>query len=642
MHSIQGLRLEMSASVASRKEFWFRLNQNKLTPVGAFLIVLILVVCLITPLLPLIDPDETDLAVRLETPFNARHWLGTDELGRDLLSRLLWGTRVSLAVGFAATFAAALIGSTIGLVSGYFGGRIDSLLMRLIDTIWAFPYLLLALAIVAAFGPGLLNALMAIAIVNIPFFARTVRGTTITLTNREFVMAARTSGAGHLDILFRELLPNVLPVIVVTISTTAGWMILETAGLSFLGLGAQPPTADLGSMLGEGRKVLFTAPHVSTIPGVLILILVISLNLFGDGIRDILDPRLRGGAIRSPKAFTEVEHVEPVNQSADSEGSRLQIKNLEVNLQNQQKNHPLVRKVDLLLKPGECLGLVGESGSGKSITSLSICLLAPSPPMAISNGSVQLDGAEVFEFNLNKLQDIRGNRIAYVFQDPQTTFNPVLSIGTQIGLSLKRHQDLTEKQIRDESLNLLNQVQLPTQSRILESFPHELSGGMLQRASIAIALANKPDVLVADEPTTALDVTIQAEILKLLDQLRKEMGLALIFITHDLGVVSKLSDQIAVMYAGQVVETGETDLILNQPKHPYTKALLQCTPVLGSGENIAGGIPGLPPQPGLLPEGCSFSPRCPESLDLCSKKEPNLVQYSERNCRCFLLESVHA
>jgi peptide/nickel transport system permease protein len=428
----------------------------------------------------------------------------------------------------------------------------------------------------------------------------------------------------------------------VTISTTAGWMILETAGLSFLGLGAQPPTADLGSMLGEGRKVLFTAPHVSTIPGVLILVLVISLNLFGDGIRDILDPRLRGGAIRSPKAFTEVEKVESVNQLEESQVSKLQVKNLEVNLQSQQEKNPLVRKVDLVLKPGECLGLVGESGSGKSITSLSICLLTPSPPMAISNGSVQLDGAEIFEFNLNKLQDIRGNRIAYVFQDPQTTFNPVLSIGTQIRLSLKRHQDLTEKQIRDESMNLLNQVQLPAQSRILESFPHELSGGMLQRVSIAIALANKPDVLIADEPTTALDVTIQAEILKLLDQLRKEMGLALIFITHDLGVVSKLSDQIAVMYAGQVVETGGTDLILKKPKHPYTKALLQCTPVLGSGENIAGGIPGLPPQPGLLPEGCSFSPRCSELLDVCSKKEPNLIQYSERNCRCFLLESVNA
>jgi peptide/nickel transport system permease protein len=630
----------MKQTAPLREGFWQRLKRNKLTPVGAYLIVLIVLICLLTPFLPLIDPDETDLTVRLETPFNLRHWLGTDELGRDLFSRLLWGTRVSLAVGFAATFASALIGSSIGLISGYFGGKTDSLLMRLIDTIWAFPYLLLALAIVAAFGPGLMNALMAIAIVNVPFFARTVRGTTVTLINREFIMAAKTSGAGHLDILLRELLPNVLPVIVVTISTTAGWMILETAGLSFLGLGAQPPTADLGSMLGEGRKVLFTAPHVSTIPGLLILVLVISLNLLGDGIRDILDPRLRGGAIRSPKAFTEVEQVDVLRKFKGSGKSRLEVRNLEVFLQSQQKKSPLVRKVDLTLKPGECLGLVGESGSGKSVTSLSICLLSPSPPMTIRNGSVQLDGEEIFQLSLGDLQDIRGNRIAYVFQDPQTTFNPVLSIGTQIRRCLIRHQNLSEKQIRDESLNLLNQVQLPTHTRILESFPHELSGGMLQRVSIAMALANKPEVLIADEPTTALDVTIQAEILKLLDQLRKDMGLALIFISHDLGVVSTLSDKMAVMYAGQVVETGETQVILNQPEHPYTKALLECTPVLGSDKNIPGGIPGLPPQPGFLSEGCSFSPRCSETLEACMLKEPNLVQYSDRKCRCLLLEPV--
>ncbi len=641
MPSTQELKCEMKQTAPLREGFWQRLKRNRLTPVGAFLIGLIILICLLTPFLPLIDPDETDLAVRLEPPFNSRHWLGTDELGRDLFSRLLWGTRVSLAVGFAATFAAALIGSSIGLVSGYFGGKIDSLLMRLIDTLWAFPYLMLALAIVAAFGPGLMNALMAIAIVNVPFFARIVRGTTVTLTNREFIMAAKTSGAGHLDILLRELLPNVLPVIVVTISTTAGWMILETAGLSFLGLGAQPPTADLGSMLGEGRKVLFTAPHVSTIPGLLILVFVVSLNLFGDGIRDVLDPRLRGGAIRSPKAFTEVEQVNSVEELQVSGSSRLEVRNLEVVLQSQQKKDPLVRKVDLTLNPGECLGLVGESGSGKSVTSLSICLLSPSPPMVIRNGSVQLEGEEIFQLSLKDLQDTRGNRIAYVFQDPQTTFNPVLSIGTQIRRCLTRHQNLSEKQIWDESLNLLNQVQLPKNSRILESFPHELSGGMLQRVSIAMALANKPEVLIADEPTTALDVTIQAEILKLLDQLRKDMGLALIFITHDLGVVSMLSDKIAVMYAGQVVETGETRVILNQPKHPYTQALLQCTPVLGSDETIPGGIPGLQPQPGSLAEGCSFSPRCSKALEACMRKEPSLVEYSDRKCRCLLLESVH-
>ena len=327
-----------------------------------------------------------------------------------------------------------------------------------------------------------------------------------------------------------------------------------------------------------------------------------------------------------------MEHVESVNQSADSEGARLQIKNLEVNLQSQQEHHPLVRKVDLVLKPGECLGLVGESGSGKSVTSLSVCLLAPSPPMAISNGSVQLDGAEVFKFNLNKLQDIRGNRIAYVFQDPQTTFNPVLSIGTQIGLSLKRHQDLTEKQIRDESMNLLNQVQLPTQSRILESFPHELSGGMLQRVSIAIALANKPDVLVADEPTTALDVTIQAQILGLMKDLRDREGTAIMMITHDLGVIAETCDAVSVMYAGSVVETGSLEQVLGSPRMPYTIGLLHSIPRIKEEGEVRTDLPIIPgqvPDPNTVFDGCRFHPRCPFADDLCRSTPPPMEQVSE-------------
>ena len=303
----------------------------------------IFALCLMTPWLPLPDPDVTDLANRLKTPLSSNHWLGTDELGRDLLSRLLWGTRVSLVVGFVATLAAALVGSLIGLVSGYFQGWIDSGLMRGVDTLMAFPYMLLALAIVAAFGPGLLNALFAIAIVNVPFFARTVRGATISLVKREFILAARLGGASHFDVLSRELLPNILPVIVVTISTTAGWMILETAGLSFLGLGAQPPTADLGSMLGEGRKLLFTAPHVSTLPGLVILILVISLNLLGDGVRDVLDPRLRGGALRSPQPRTQVLSTEPSSGQVRSTG-KLVVHNLTTELFQQGYAKPFVKK----------------------------------------------------------------------------------------------------------------------------------------------------------------------------------------------------------------------------------------------------------------------------------------------------------
>ena len=282
------------------------LLNNSLATGGLVVLVLIVMIALAAPLLPLPNPDVTLPANRLQLPFSLGHLLGTDALGRDILSRLVWGARVSLAVGLSATSIAALAGSLIGLVAGYAGGRIDNLMMRGIDMVMAFPYILLALAIVAVLGPGLINALYAIAIVNIPFFARNIRGITIGLARREFVDAARLSGKSNSGILFSEILPNVLPVIIITMSTTIGWMILETAGLSFLGLGAQPPQADLGSMLGEGRKILFTAPHVSIIPGLVIFALVMSINLLGDGIRDVLDPRLKSGALTRPVARTAV------------------------------------------------------------------------------------------------------------------------------------------------------------------------------------------------------------------------------------------------------------------------------------------------------------------------------------------------
>ena len=286
------------------------LARNRLALGGLIVMGLVVLLALITPLLPLADPDVTDTPNRFKKPFSESALLGTDHLGRDLLSRLLWGTRLSLAVGFAAAIVAATLGAAIGIIAGFYGGRTDNVIMRGVDMLMAFPYILLALAIVAVLGPGLMNALIAVAAVNIPFFARNIRGITVGIAHKEFVDAARLSGMTDARIILTELLPNVIPVIVIAMSTTIGWMILETAGLSFLGLGSQPPQADLGSMLGEARSALITNPHTSVVPGAMILIIVMAINLLGDGVRDALDPRLKSGALLRPMPTTMVKRTE--------------------------------------------------------------------------------------------------------------------------------------------------------------------------------------------------------------------------------------------------------------------------------------------------------------------------------------------
>ena len=561
---------------------WRLLLNNRLAAAGLLLIGLIALLILLVPILPLPDPDATAPADRLKPVLTAGHLLGTDQLGRDILSRLLWGARLSVTVGFTATLIAALIGSVIGIVAGYVGGRTDNAIMRGIDMLMAFPYILLALAIVAALGPGLMNALYAIAIVNIPFFARNVRGVTLGYAHREFVDAARLSGKGHLSVMFTEVLPNVAPVIVITMSTTAGWMILETAGLSFLGLGAQPPQADLGSMLGEGRAQLFTAPHVSIVPGVMIFLIVISLNVLGDGIRDVLDPRLRSGALARPGPVTEIatDRSVPENSAQDS---ALSIEGLETGFRSGDNIIPAVRGVSLHVKRGECLGLIGESGSGKSVTALSVMGLVASPPGIIQNGAIYVGNEDVLAMPQTRLISLRGSRVAYVFQDPLTTLHPMYPVGRQVEEAIAAHQSLGARERRERAIALLEKVGIPEARERAKHYPHQLSGGQRQRIGIAMALANDPDVIIADEPTTALDVTVQARILELLRDLQRERGMALLFITHDFGVVSEICDRVAVMKDGQIVETGETRAVLANPQHDYTKRLIACVPELGTG-----------------------------------------------------------
>jgi peptide/nickel transport system permease protein len=573
----------------ARRTNWQLLMANRLGAAGLFIVAFACLMALLAPVLPIPDPNVTDQPNRLLLPFSQGHLLGTDHLGRDLLSRAIWGTQVSLLVGIGATALAAVFGSLIGLVAGYTRGVTDTVLMRFIDMLMAFPYILLAIAIVAALGPGLLNALWAISIVNIPFFARNVRGVTVSIRNREFVDAARLSGKSHVAILLTEVLPNVLPVIVITMSTTVGWMILETAGLSFLGLGAQPPTADLGSMLGQARAQLFTAPHASLVPGVMIFILVMSINLLGDGVRDVLDPRLRSGALGRPMSVTRIARAE-VPVARKEEAALLEVDGLSSGFERGSSVVPAIKDVSFVLRQGECLGLIGESGSGKSVTALSLLGLVASPPGVITAGAVRLDGVDMLGLREQALIGLRGNRVAYVFQDPLTTLHPLMAVQDQIAEAVLAHKGAGRSEAMARALELMEVVGIRDAAKRARAYPHELSGGQRQRIGIAMALANDPEIIIADEPTTALDVTVQARVLELLQQLRRERGLALLLITHDFGVVAQMCDRVAVMKGGRIVEQGETKTVLASPQDDYTRRLIACVPQLGEGRGFLGRV----------------------------------------------------
>jgi peptide/nickel transport system permease protein len=567
------------------------------------------------------------------------HLLGTDQLGRDLLSRLVWGTRTSLAVGFVAVLIAALLGTLVGLAAGYLRGWLDTLAMRAIDVLLAFPYLLLALAIVAALGPGLRNAMIAIAVVNIPFFARTVRGTVLGLAEHAFVDAARLTGAGHMRMLFHELLPNVMPAVVIMMSTNLGWMVLETAGLSFLGLGAQPPTADLGSMLGNSREFLTTVPRVAILPGVVILILVVGINLVGDGLRDLLDPHLRGEGASLPSR----PEVEATATGSTAKSDRLlRVEGLSTRFHEGGRTYRAADDVSFDIGIGGRLGIVGESGCGKTVTALSVLGLVPESGRVVG-GRVLLGGEDLTRATDERRRQLRGGRMAYVPQDPTTALNPVLTVGTQLVEALRAHQRIGREAARRRALELLERVRIPMASERIDAYPHELSGGMRQRVVIAMALANDPALIIADEATTALDVTVQAEILKLLDILCAERGSALVFISHDLGVVRRLCDQILVMYAGRVVEAAPMDVLLRQPAHPYTHALLACAPELGRPDKLLRPIAGQPPPLDDLPAGCHFAPRCPEARDRCTRDPVDLRPFGRgRSVRCIRAEELNS
>lgn len=316
----------------------------------------------------------------------------------------------------------------------------------------------------------------------------------------------------------------------------------------------------------------------------------------------------------------------------------LEVKNLRTYFFTDEGVVPAVDGIDFYIKPGESLGVVGESGCGKSVTSLSVMRLISSPPGKImENSEIIFDGKNITELHEKEMRSIRGNEISMIFQEPMTSLNPVIKIGDQIGEVLMLHQKMTKVNAWEKAVEMLRLVNIPAPEKVVSEYPHSLSGGMRQRVMIAMAIACNPKLLIADEPTTALDVTVQAQILDLMKELKTKINSSVMLITHNLGVVAETCQRIIVMYAGKIVEEGSVYEIFEDPKHPYTQGLLKSIPSLGEKQERLESIHGVVPNPLNMPKGCRFAPRCSRAMDICAVSEPEItVLGEERNVRCFL------
>ncbi|WP_280208356.1 ABC transporter ATP-binding protein [Brevibacillus sp. AY1] len=315
----------------------------------------------------------------------------------------------------------------------------------------------------------------------------------------------------------------------------------------------------------------------------------------------------------------------------------LEVKGLTVQFRNEDKEYSVVKGISFHVKKGETLGLVGESGCGKSVTSLSIMRLIPTPPGKIVSGEIRYKGVDLLSLKEKEMNKIRGNEISMIFQEPMTSLTPVFTIGRQLDEVILLHTDLTKKQAKERSIEMLKLVGISRAEQIYASYPHELSGGMRQRVMIAIGLACHPQMLIADEPTTALDVTIQAQILDLMRELKEKTQTAILLVTHDLGVVAEMCDRVIVMYAGEIVEEADVDTLFHNPKHPYTRGLLESIPNLEEKKRRLFSIAGQVPTPDTVIPGCRFRDRCPDAIARCEQEHPELLELEQSHtCRCWL------
>lgn len=587
---------------------------------------LLIAIAVIAPFALQDAATQTDPANAYAGP-SAGHLLGTDALGRDVLARVAVATRLSLVLAFAATAITVVVGVLLGAVPLFTPSRVSRLLVGFIDFLVAFPGLLLALFLVVLFGTDTRGAILAVGVSGVPFIARLTYQLALGIIERDYITASRMLGVRRGAVLGRHVIPNIAEPLLLNVAIQTGANLLAFAALSFLGLGVQAPSYDWGRLLNEGLERIYVAPAQALGTAFVVMVAGMTFSLIGEALANAASGR---GSVSAP-AKRRTPPSAP-SSSADptatgQTGEIVRVQALRVTVRDGAGPVEAVRDVSFSIGPHESVGLVGESGSGKSLTAMAVASLLP-PGAEVSSGQIELDGVRSASMRPRERSAHLRRSVSVILQDPMNSLNPVARVGNQLA-EVARLNGQARRAAAAAAVSRLGKVRISAPGTRARQHPHELSGGMRQRVMIAMGLMVTPRLIVADEPTTALDVTVQRQVLDLLDDVRREEGTALLLITHDMGVVAERCERVLVMYGGQIVEELPVDALASRAVHPYTKALLDSVPELTT-ERVEEmpTIPGIPPRLRSIPAGCPFAPRCPTADDRCHSSRPPMETYA--------------